>query len=68
MCVDVFLSWGENGAFDEVGVRWLGNFIERAVDVLNEAATIVAQLARAEHEREITACRWRGGGGVACGV
>ena len=49
--IHVFVSGGEDGALDKVGVLSVGNVVERAINMVNEAARVVVQLVGSEHER-----------------
>ena len=48
--VHVFVSRGEDGAFDEVVVISVGGIVEGAVDVVDEAFGVVGQVGGGEHE------------------
>jgi hypothetical protein len=48
--VHVFVSRGEDGAFDEVVVISIGGVIEGAIDVVDETFGVVGQVGRGEHE------------------
>jgi hypothetical protein len=49
--IHVFVSGGEDGALDKVGVLSVGNVVERAINMVNEAARVVVQLVGSEHKR-----------------
>ena len=49
--IHVFVPGGEDGALDEVGVLSVGNVVERAINMVNEAARVVVQLVGSEHKR-----------------
>ena len=49
--IHVFVSGGEDGALDKVGVLSVGNVVERAINMVNEAARVVVQLVGSERKR-----------------
>ena len=60
---NVCVPGGEDGALNKVGVLSVGNVVERAINVLNEAARVVVQLVGSEHKRwnddVLWGMRWR---------
>jgi hypothetical protein len=57
--IHVFVSGGEDGALDKVGVLPVGNVIERAINMVNEAARVAVQLVGTEHKRRNDDVFWR---------
>ena len=49
--IHVSVPGGEDRALDEVGVLSVGNVVERAINMVNEAARVVVQLVGSEHKR-----------------
>ena len=59
---NVSVPGGKDGALDKVGVLLVGNVVERAINMVNEAARVVVQLVGSEHERwndDVFWGRWR---------
>ena len=49
--IHVFVPGGEDGALDEVGVLSIGSVVERAINMVNEAARVVVQVVGSDHKR-----------------
>jgi hypothetical protein len=48
--IHVFLPGGEDGALDKAGVLSIGSDVERAINMVDEAASVVVQLVGSDHE------------------
>jgi hypothetical protein len=48
--IHVFVPGGENGALDKVGVLSVGSDVERAINMVDEAARVVVQFVGSDHE------------------
>jgi len=65
--IHVFLPGGEDGALDKAGVLSIGSDVERAINMVDEAARVVVQLIGSDHEGGMTTCSEGGGGGGGVG-
>jgi hypothetical protein len=66
---NVSVPGGNDGALDKMGVLSVDSVVERAINVINEAARVVVQLVGSMNGGMTTCPGGKGGGGdVGCGM